>query len=144
MSRKINVDLGGVQTVEDLETLVDDGALSEEDVIYLFHRNKLPRSVMQQLDQRASESRAANAPKSLEERLRSVRYTGDIGGESADDIIDDDAEVGAGSEVAAEGTAYEDMTVKQLQAALAERELPQSGKHAELVARLQDDDEQRL
>lgn len=141
MSRKINVDLGGVQTVEDLESLIDDGALSEEDVIYLFNRNKLPRSVMQQIDQRANESRAANAPRSLEERLRNVRYTGDVGGATADDIIDDDSDVGAGEDVSKD---YEDMTVKELQAALTARELPTSGKHDELVARLRDDDEQRL
>lgn len=143
MSRKINVDLGGVQTVEDLEELIDRGKLSDEDVMYLFNRNKLPRSVMQQIDREATEARAESAPRSLEERLRDVRYTGDVGGATTDDIIDDDSDVGAGEEVA-EGTAYEDMTVKQLQAALEKRELPQKGNKDELVARLKDDDEQRL
>lgn len=66
------------------------------------------------------------------EWLRSWNRHSEIPGEDEPD---------AGDEPAVEGDGYEDMTVAELQALLEARGLPKSGNKDDLIARLEEDDE---
>jgi hypothetical protein len=90
MSRKIEVDLSGVQTVDDLKQLVDDGQLTDEDVKYLFERGQLPKPVMRELDAQLG----GHYPQpGLQDIVANTRNTGDIGAASEDDVILEDDEL---------------------------------------------------
>jgi hypothetical protein len=52
------------------------------------------------------------------------------------------AEMQAQGTQATEGSSYQDQTVAELKDELAERDLPKSGKKDDLVARLEEDDQQ--
>jgi SAP domain len=100
---------------------IDMENLSDEDIIYLADRGRLPDDVDDPREQADM-----SEPVELD-----TEYIGDVGAMEAESIVADE-------EVFSE---YEDMTVNDLKAELSDRGLPTSGTKAELIARLEENDQ---
>lgn len=95
-------------------------------------------ALKRELSNPLTEDEAKSLTKEEKEWLRNWNRHDEIPGEDAPSADEDDDE----DEEDDGGEGYDDLTNDELKEELRKRDLPVSGNHAELVARLEEDDEE--